>query len=75
MFTLGILKKRDANHIYKSIAKAEGVSVSQIKQEMTEAIEQAKNSDDLEIRAKFKKLFGDRTPTPEEFVLKMTKKL
>lgn len=72
---MGILKKRDANQIYKSIAKAKGVSVSQIKQEMAEAIIQAKNSDDLEVRERFKKLFGNRTPTPEEFVLKMAKKL
>ena len=75
MFKLNILKKKDANHIYKSIAKAEGVSVSEVKQDMIEAISQAKNSDDLEVRAKFKKLFGNKTPTPEEFVLKMAKKL
>lgn len=72
---MNILKKKDANHIYKSIAKAEGVSVSEVKQDMIEAISQAKNSDDLEVRAKFKKLFGNKTPTPEEFVLKMAKKL
>lgn len=72
---MGILKRKDANLIYKSIAKAEGVSVAQVKQDMVEAISEAKNSPDLEVRAKFKKLFGSRTPTPEEFVLKMSKKL
>jgi len=61
--------------MYKSIAKAEGVSVAQVKQEMVEAISLAKNNPDPETRGKFKKIFGSRTPTPEEFVLKMYKKL
>lgn len=72
---MGILKKRDANYIYKAIAKAEGVSVKEVKRDMVEAIEQARNSSDPEIQAKFHQLFGRKTPTPEEFVLRMSKKL
>ncbi|EQE85597.1 hypothetical protein ACWJU0_13345 [Clostridioides difficile] len=39
------------------------------------SIEDAKNNPDPEKQAEFKKLFGDRTPTPEEFIYKVTKKL
>lgn len=72
---MGIFRNKEANLIYKSIAKAQGVSVAQVKADMVEAIEQSRNNPDPEVRAKFKQIFGNRTPTPEEFVIKMAKKL
>ena len=39
------------------------------------AIEDAKNNPEPEKRAEFRKLFGDRTPTPEEFIFTVAKKV
>lgn len=69
------LKKRDSKAIFKAIARQEGVSVAEVIGEMEFSIEDAKNNPDPEKQAEFKKLFGDRTPTPEEFIYKVTKKL
>lgn len=69
------LKKRDTKAIFKAIARQEGVSVAEIIREMEFPIEDAKNNPDPQKQAEFKKLFGDRTPTPEEFVYTVVKKL
>ena len=69
------LKKRDTKAIFKAIARQEGVSVAEIIREMEFSIEGAKNNPDPQKQAEFKKLYGDRTPTPEEFVYTVVKKL
>ena len=68
-------KKRDAKAIFKAIARQEGVPVSEVVREMEIAIEDAKNNPEPEKRAEFRKLFGDRTPTPEEFIFTVAKKV
>lgn len=68
-------KKRDAKAIFKAIARQEGVPVSEVVREMEIAIEDAKNTPEPEKRAEFRKLFGDRTPTPEEFIFTVAKKV
>lgn len=68
-------KKRDSKDLFKQIARTHGVSVSEVKREMIETIEQAKNNPDPEKQAEFRKHFGSRTPTPEEFIYTMVKKV
>ena len=58
------LKKRDMKKILKAGAKASGVPLSELR-----------NSTDSEVQAKFKKYFGNRTPTPEEYIYTITKKV
>ncbi|HBL6275285.1 TPA: hypothetical protein LR738_000501 [Clostridioides difficile] len=68
-------KKRDTKDLLKTIARQHGVSVSEVRAEMQTTIEDARNNPDPEKQAEFSKYFGSRTPTPEEFIYTMTKKL
>jgi len=68
-------KKKDAKAIFKAIARQEGIPVSEVVREMEIAIEDAKNNPEPEKRAEFKKLFGDKTPSPEEFIFTVAKKV
>ena len=68
-------KQRDTKHLLKAVARAHGISVSEVRAEMQATIEGAWNNPDPQKQAEFRKCFGDRTPTPEEFIYTMTKKL
>lgn len=68
------LKKRDMKALIKAGAKARGVSVAEFRAGIQARITDAKNSPDPEEQAKFKKYFGNRTPTPEEYIYTITKK-
>lgn len=68
-------KKRDTKDLLKTIARNNGISVAEVRAEMQATIKDARNNPDPEKQAEFRKYFGDRTPTPEEFIYKMTKKL
>ncbi len=68
-------KQRDTKLYIKTIARQKGISVAEVREEMQQSIEMARNNPDPEKQAEFRKIFGDRTPTPEEFVAKMTKKV
>lgn len=68
-------KKRDTKDLLKTIARQHGVSVAEVRAEMQATIEDARNNPDPEKQAEFSKYFGSRTPTPEEFIYTMTKKL
>lgn len=67
--------KKDTKVIFRKIARQEGISVTEVIREMENSIEKAKNSPDPKKQAEFKKLFGDRTPTPEEFIHTIAKEL
>lgn len=67
--------KKNSKELIKQVAKLHGCSVAEIKKEMQLAIEEARNSDDSDKQAEFQRLFGDKTPTPEEFICKISKNL
>ena len=68
-------KKKDRKAIFKTIARQKGVPVAEVVREIEKSIENAKNNPELEKQAEFKRLFGDRTPIPEEFIDTVVKEL
>lgn len=71
-----MMKKEKSNKdLFKAIAGKEGISSDEARKEMELAIHEARNNPDPEKRAKFKKLFGDRIPTLEEFIYVVTREV
>ncbi|MFR8888305.1 hypothetical protein [Anaerobutyricum hallii] len=68
------LKKRDIKKIIKNGAKAGGRSVADVRADIQATIDDEMKSTDPEVQANFKKLFGNKRPTPEEYIYKITKK-
>lgn len=69
-----VLKKKDMKKILQAGAKAKGLSLSEFRAEIQENIDNAMNSQDLLVQERFKKYFGNKTPTPEEYIYTITKK-
>lgn len=67
--------KRDSRKLFKEVARLHGVSVAEIREQMELAIESARSNPDPQKQAEFQKLFGNRTPTPEEFICITSRKL
>lgn len=66
---------KEEKNIFKVIAKQEGISVAEVREQMELSIDEAFNSDNPETIKEFKKLFGNKKPSPEEFISKATKHL
>ena len=74
MYMIGF-KKRDTKDLLKTIARTHGISVAEVRVTMQATIDEARNNPDPEKQAEFKKYFGNSTPTPEEFICKISKNL
>lgn len=69
------IKKRDIKKMLKLGAKAGGVSLADVRADIEATIDEAMTSADPEVQANFKKLFGNKCPTPEEYIYKITKEI
>lgn len=68
------LKRRDMNYIMKVGAKAQGISVSEFRAMLQDTIDKTMESTDPDVQANFKRYFGNKRPTPEEYIYTITKK-
>ena len=62
------------NYIMKVGAKAQGVSVSEFRAMLQDTIDKTMESTDPDVQANFKRYFGNKRPTPEEYIYTITKK-
>ena len=69
-----ILKKRDIKKALKAGGKAGGSSYADIRTDIEATIDEAMTSTDPEVHENFRKLFGNKRPTPEEYIYTITKK-
>ena len=69
------IKKRDIKKMLKLGAKAGGVSLADVRADIEATIDEAMTSTDPEVQANFRKLFGNKRPTPEEYIYTMTTKI
>ena len=70
----GYLKKKRYKKALKAGAKAGGVSLADVRADIEATIDEAMNSTDPEVQANFKRYFGNKRPTAEEYIYTITKK-
>ena len=68
------IKKRDIKKMLKLGAKADGASLADIRTDIEATIDEAMTSTDPQVQENFKKLFGSKSPTSEEYIFKIAKK-
>ena len=68
------LKKRNIKKMLKLGAKAGGVSFADVQADIEATIDEAMTSTAPQVQENFKKLFGNKRPTPEEYIYTITKK-
>lgn len=68
------LKKRDMRKILRAGAKASGIPVSELRGRIQSTIDEAVNSDNSEVQKTMRGYFGNKTPTPEEYIYTIAKK-
>ena len=68
-------KKRDVKKMLKLGVKAGRASLADIRADIEATIDEAMTSTDPEVQANFRKLFGNKRPTPEEYIYTMTTKI
>ncbi|MSD16991.1 hypothetical protein [Eubacterium ramulus] len=69
------LKKRNIKKMLKLGAKASGISLADVQNDIEATIDEAMTSTAPEVQENFKKLFGNKRPTSEEYIYKITKKI
>lgn len=67
--------KRDSKKMIKEMARLYGLSVSEVREQIQDKIIAVMDSDDPDQQAEFKHMFGNRTPTPEEFICVASRQL
>ena len=68
------IKKQNIKKMLKLGAKASGASPTDIRADIEATIDEAMTSTDPEVHENFRKLFGNKRPTPEEYIYTITKK-
>ena len=67
--------KRDSKKMIKEMARLYGLSVSEVREQIQDKIIAVMDSDDPDQQAEFKRMFGNRTPTTEEFICTSSRQL
>lgn len=67
--------KRDSKKMIKEMARLYGLSVSEVREQIQDKIIAVMDSDDPDQQVEFKRMFGNRIPTPEEFICTASKQL
>ena len=69
------IKKQNIKKMLKLGAKAGGVSFVDVQADIEATIDETMTSTDPQVQENFKKLFGNKRPTSEEYIYKITKKI
>lgn len=69
------IKKQNIKKMLKLGAKAGGVSFADVQTDIEATIDEAMTSTDPQVQENFKKLFGNKRLTSEEYIYKITKKI